>query len=176
MKGLLNQEEQQPVGPEQQPPQETQNPEMQKEFDVFLANAMNIIYDKTVFDKMLKMIIGAENPVEAIAQATLNVIERLESSAAKNKVKISDGAKVQGANHVMGEIIGAAEKAGVQPLSEEQRAEAWQIAVSKYIDSALKSGKMTQEQVVQLSQEAQGSPEGQQIAQQIGQQGGQNVQ
>jgi len=143
------------------------DPKIQEECDIFVTNGIQIIHDEKVSDNLIRQIKGNKDPIEAIAQATLSVVGRLEESAAQNGMKISDAAKIHGSNQLMGEVISVAEAAGMQPLNEEQRYQAFSLAVSKYIDKAVKSGKMTKEQLMQMSQEAQQSPEGQKIAQQM---------
>lgn len=163
MNGLLQQQGQQV------------DPKMQEQFDIYIANGINIIHEPKISDALLKQIQSNPDPIDAIAQATLSVIARLEDSAASNGIKIDDSVKISGANHLMGEIMNLAEKAGIKPLMEEQRYQAFSLAVSMYLDDAVKSGKMSKEQLAQMSQEAQQTPEGQDIAAQM-QQGARQTQ
>jgi len=146
------------------------NEQDQAQYDMFIANGMSIIYDKTTSKKIINQIVKSPDPIEAISDATLNVIEKLESSAGSSKIKIQDAVLIQGSNALMGEIIGLAEAAGMNPLSDEQKYQAFSLAVSKYIQRALKSGKITPEQLKAMSEEASQTPEGQKIAQQLGEQ------
>lgn len=148
------------------------NEQDQAQYDMFMANGMSIIYDKTTSKKIINQIVKSPDPIEAISDATLNVIEKLESSAGASKIKIQDTVLIQGSNALMGEIIGLAEAAGMEPLSDEQKYQAFSLAVSKYIQRALKSGKITPEQLQAMSDEASQTPEGQKISQQLGQQAG----
>ena len=143
------------------------NVEDQAQYDMFVANGMSIIYDKTTSEKIINQIVKSPDPIESVSDATLNVIEKLESSAGSSKVKIQEAVLIQGSNVLMGEIIGLAEAAGMEPLSAEQKYQAYSLAVSKYIQRALKSGKMTPEQLEAMSQEVSKTPEGQEIAQQV---------
>lgn len=138
------------------------------QYDIFITNGMSIIYDSATSKKLINQIVKSPDPIEAVSDATLNVVGKLESSAESSKIKIQDSVLIQGSNALMGEIIGLAEAAGMEPLSDEQKYQAFSLAVSKYIQRALKSGKMTQEQLIALGQEAAQSPEGQKIAQQMG--------
>jgi len=143
------------------------NVEDQAQYDMFVANGMSIIYDKTTSEKIINQIVKSPDPIESVSDATLNVIEKLESSAGSSKVKIQEAVLIQGSNVLMGEIIGLAEAAGMEPLSDEQKYQAYSLAVSKYIQRALKTGKMTPEQLEAMSQEVSKTPEGQEIAQQV---------
>jgi len=146
------------------------NEQDQAQYDMFMANGMSIIYDKTTSKKIINQIVKSPDPVEAVSDATLSVVEKLESSAGASKIKIQDAVLIQGSNALMGEIIGLAEAAGMEPLSDEQKYQAFSLAVSKYIQRALKSGKITPEQLKAMSQEASQTPEGQKIAQKLGEQ------
>ena len=142
-------------------------PQNQEQFDIFIANGVNIIHEQKTTDAILNQIQKNPDPVDAIAKATLMVINRLEDSALSNGVKVEDSVKIAGANQLMGEIINLTESAGMKPLVDEQKYQAFSLAVSMYLDRSVKSGKMTKEQLVQMGQEAQQSPEGQEIAQQM---------
>ena len=155
--------------------QEGVDPQTQETFDAFVANGMKIIHNDKASDGILKTIADADDPVKAIADATLNVVERLEQSGGESGMNFDPSVLMQGANVLMGEIIMSAEMVGLKPLSDEEKYMAYSLAVSKYIDGAVKSGKMTQEQLGQMSQQAQQSPEGQKIVAEMGnmqQQGG----
>ena len=153
-KGLINQEQ------TAQP-----NPKVQEEADIFVANGIRIIHDQKVSDGLINQIKSSKDPIEAVADATLSIVERLEQSSSQNGATLSDAAKIHGSNQLMGEIINLAEIAGVPKLNDEQKYQAFSLAVSKYLDGAVKSGKMSKEQLAQMGQEAQGTPEGQKIAQ-----------
>lgn len=130
----------------------------QEEFDIFVSNGMQILYDEKVAQTVVSNIVNSDNPIQAIAQETLNIVERLEATSAENGVQISDGAKIQGANHIMGEIMSLAEDAGSPKLSEEQRKQCWDLAVSQYLDSGVKSGKISQDQLMSQAEQIQNAP------------------
>jgi len=162
MDGLLNQQ-----------PQEGQaDPKMQDNIDMFLANGIRIVHNKKVSDGFIKQIVGANNPVVAIADATLNVVDRLEGSASENGVgTLPPETLAQVANALMGEIMEMAEIAGLKPLSDDEKYQSFSLAVSKYIDKAVKSGKMSKEELGQMGDQAAQTPEGQKIMQGMGIQG-----
>ena len=143
------------------------NPKLQEECDIFVVNGIKIIHDQKVSDNLLNQIKNNPDPIEAIADATLNVISRLEESSKQNNVQISDAAKIHGSNQLMGEIIALAEAAGLPALNDEQKYQAFSLSVSKYLDRNIKSGKIGKDQLAQWSDEAQQTQEGQKIAQQM---------
>jgi hypothetical protein len=137
----------------------------QSQYDVFVATGMSIIYDTKTSEKLIQQITNSPDPIEAIAIATLNIVERVEASAAKNKIKIKDAVLLEGSNVLMGEIISMVEATGMEPLTDEQKYQAFALATSKYLQGAVNSGKMAPEQLKQMGQELTQTPEGQKITQ-----------
>jgi len=148
------------------------DPAIQEQFDMFMSSGISIIHDKKVSDSLIKQLRISKEPVDSIAQILLGVIRRIENSAESNGIKIDTSVKVSGANQLLGEIINLAETVGMPPLTDEQKYQAFSLAISLYINEAIKSGKMTKEQLMQMAEEAKQTPEGQKITQQM-QQGGQ---
>ena len=171
-KGLLTQGKEQP---EQKRQNQQVDPQNQEQYDVFMANGMNVLHDEKVSDQIISQIIKSQDPVESIARATVDLIIRLETSASQNGVQVADNVKMQAANQLMGEIINLAEMAGMKQLTDEERYKAFSLAVSMYLDESVKSGNITPEQLAQMGQEMQGTPEGQKIVQQMGGQQGQQA-
>ena len=134
--------------------------EIQEQFDIFVVNGMEIINDQKVSEDILNRISQSGDPIRGIAEATVDIVNRLIDSAQENGIKLSNETMVHGSNVLMGEIINMAETAGMQKLTEEQRTQSFQLATSLYLDGAVKSGKMTPEQLAQLSEESkQAQPE-----------------
>lgn len=170
VQGLLNPQQQIPANPQEAPPGEPggMSPDDQETIDKFLANGIKIVHDMKVSDGLIKSIVDAQNPVIAIADATVGVIDRLESSAANKGKGLSMGRLAQVANILMGEIIRIAETAGLAPLGKEERYQAFSLATSKYIDNAVKTKRMPQEKLVQMGEYAKQTPEGRKIVQEAG--------
>ena len=162
------------AAPTEQPPgelpgaeQQQVSPEVQEQFDIFVVNGMEIIHDEKVADDFLARIMKSQDPVQSIAEATVDVVNRLYDSAAQNGTKLSPETLVHGSNILMGEIITVAESAGMQPLNDEQKTQSYQLAVSKYVDGAVKTGKMSKQELETLGQQASQTPQGQEITQQM---------
>jgi hypothetical protein len=151
--------------PGQQGTQKQATPEEQMQYDLIVANGMSIIHDPKVSKELLNRLSQSADPIDAIARATLDIIMRLKQSAGNNNVKLSLTAIAHGANQLMGEIITLAESAGMEPLTDEQKYQAFSLAVSLYIDNAVKSGEISQEELQGMAQSASQSPEGQKILQ-----------
>ena len=139
----------------------------QDQYDMFVANGISLIHDPKISEGLIKRVANAADPVDAIARVTLDIVQRLESSAQKNGMELSPTTLAHGANDLMGEVITLAEAAGMQPLTDEQKHQAFSLATALYLDSAVKEGKITPEQLQQMGQEASATPQGQKISQQI---------
>lgn len=134
----------------------------QEEVDMFLANGMKLIHSPQSSDSLIQTIKAASDPVRGLADAGLQVIDRLEKSANTSGKSFSLATIAQGGNALMGEIAQIAEIAGVK-LDDEAKYRAYSFAVSKYIDNSLKSGKMSQDQLRGYASEAAGTEEGKKI-------------
>ena len=134
-----------------------------EEMDIFIANGMKIIHTPNVSDALIEKIVKSETPEKELAEATLLIVSRIEKSAESAGKELSLGTISNGGNVLMGELINLAEAAGMKKMSEEDKYKAFTFAVSKYIDEAVKSGKMTKEQLLAYAKEAEGTPEGQKI-------------
>ncbi len=137
----------------------------QEEIDIFVANGMKMIHNPKVSDSVIKFITDSDNPVTAIADSTLRIVERLEESSVKSGKQPSLNTVAIGGNQLMGEIIASAEAAGLKKLTDKEKYQAYSLAISKYLDEAIRSGKMTKEQVLQMGKDVQATPEGQKIMQ-----------
>lgn len=160
-------QQEQPQG-QDQPKQEggqAVDPKIQEQFDIFVANGMNIIHNPQVSDGILNRVFKNKNKIEAIAVAMVDIVTRLSESATGNGISLNNETLVHGSNFLLGELLGMAEAAGMQKLTNEQKTEAYQRAVGMYLDGAVKSGKMTQEQVISLGDQTKQTPEGQKIQQ-----------
>ena len=138
-------------------------PADQQELDAFVANGLKLVHTEKISDALIKGIVKAENPIVAVADATLNVVSRLEESAKAAGRKLSLNTVAYGGNIIMGEIILSAETAGMEKMDDETKYKAFSLAVSKWIDAAVRTGKMTKEELIQMGKEAEGTPIGQKM-------------
>lgn len=158
--------------PEQQGQQQQMSPEAQEQFDIFVANGMSVIHSQQVTDSILNKVAKDKNKLVAFANVLVDVVSKLVDSAISNNVMLTNDTLIQGANVLLQEILSVAYAAGMQQLNEEQKTEIIQRAVSMYLDQSVKTGRMTQEQLVSMGKEAQQSPEGQAVMQTAQQYGG----
>jgi len=138
----------------------------QKQYDRFMVNALNILHSEEVTDGIVKRVVVAEDKVDAIGNVALDIINRLEQSAGEKNFQINAGTIINGANSIIGEVIEIAEAAGMEPLNDEQKYQAFSWTISNYLNNAVESGKISKEDLVKLGQEMAQTKEGQAVAKQ----------
>ena len=126
--------------------------ETQEIFDQAMANGLKIVHSSEVTNTIIKRVTDSNDPVTEIGVVTVNVVSRIEESGTENKIEIPANVVLNIINIVAGEIITIAETAGMQPLDEEQRYQVISYAISSYIDTAVKTGKVSKEQLLELKQ------------------------
>ncbi len=136
----------------------------QKDMDLFVVNGVKMIHNTKVSDDIIARVIKSENPVVAVADATLLIVGQLEQSAASAGKKISLTTIAYGSNFLMGEIIASAEAAGMKKMDDKTKYQAFSLAMGKYLDEAIKTGKMTKEELIQMGKDAEGTPIGKKMA------------
>jgi hypothetical protein len=155
----------------EQMPEKQVDPKIQEQYDMFVINGMNIIYDEKAAGQIVKRIVGSKDPVKAIADATVALVNRVVDSALENKVQIAKEALVHGSAALLNEIVTLAEAKGLAKLSEDDKAQALNQATSTFLDNAVKTGQITKEELIQMGDEARRTPEGQKVIQAMDKQG-----
>jgi len=163
--GILSTNPQEMMPQEESPQQGGQKMDDQTAFDKFVINAMNILHTSKTAEVIIDWIKKSSDTVQAVGDAALDVVKRLEASAEQNKVPITANTIVNGLNVIVGEIVNICEAAGANPLDEEQKYQAYSWAISKYLDDSVKSGKITKDDLVRVTQmiEQQGGGHGEEI-------------
>ena len=121
---------------------------------------MFLKYNEQTTNTILQRIQASEDKTDALGEVGLDIIKRLEESAIQNQFEIPLAAGLNGLNVIIGEIADVSEASGVAVFDKEQQYQAFSWAISNYIDQAVKSGKMTKEELIQAGEEIQHTPEG----------------
>lgn len=132
---------------EQQAPQEQGgevSAEQQDMFDILVAQGIKFISDKA------KNIKDIKDP-NSVATVMVMIISRVEDESAKKGMKFDNSVLLAGAVELLKYFL---KITGVEP-DEERLKEIVGRMIGMYFKEALKKGKMTKEQILQLSQEAQ---------------------
>ena len=136
----------------QQKPVKAADQQRQDSYDKFVIEGLKILHDDKAMHSIIKSVMSSENKIDAIGESALVVVKKLESSKVGNTFKITANTIVNGLNVIVGEIVNMAESAGLQKLDKEQKYQAFSWAWSNYLKQAVKSGKITQEELQKAGQ------------------------
>ena len=139
----------------------------QEAFDKFVINGLKILHSSEVTDNIINRVVNAPDKVDAIGEISLDIINRLEQSAGQNNFQVTANTVLNGANVIVGEVINIAEAAGAETLNDEQKYQAFSWTISNYINNAVKTGRISKEQLVQLGQKMASSPGGKAITEKV---------
>lgn len=115
---------------EDQGEQPNVSPELQAQYEKFVTNGLTLI--EKASPQLIKRMQVAQNPVEALATATVQVVTRLEDSAAKAGQQLAPEVLIHGGLEIMGTLAEAAEAAGVHTFTEEEIESASFAAMDQY--------------------------------------------
>lgn len=137
-----------------EPEGKQQNPN-QDLYDIFVAQGIKLA--GPLSEKM-----KGKASIDTLGNALFEIVKRVENEGVKNGVKFPIEVLLHGSNEILAHLI---QWSGVQ-IDEQQTKAVIGMAVGKYLQDAVKSGKMTAQQVQELGQQAQQSaqsnPQGQQ--------------
>lgn len=113
-------------------------------YDIFVAQGIKMAA------KIAPSIQGKAS-IDTLGNALFEIVKKVEEGGAKNGIEFDIPVLLHGSNDILGHLI---ELSGVD-INEEQVKAVVGIAVGRYIQDAVKTGKMTPEQVQQLAQQGQ---------------------
>jgi hypothetical protein len=118
------------------------NPD-QDAYDIFVAQGIKLA--SAVSEKL-----QGSASIDVLGNALFEIVNKIETEGEKNGVKFDLSVLLHGSNEILGHLIDMSQV----EISEEQVKAVVGIAVGKYLNNAVKTGKMTPDQVVQLSEAA----------------------
>jgi len=144
----------------QQPPENSQKPQgegnpEQDYYDIFVAQGIKVV--SQVAKKM-----QGKSSIDVLGNTLFEIVKKIETGGVENGIRFPLSVLLHGSNEILGHLIGAS----AVKINEDQIKAVVGTAVGKYIQDAIKTGKMTPEQVSQLAQQAQQNQPKQQPQQQ----------
>ena len=120
----------------------------QESYDVFVAQGTKIA--AAVSDNIRK---NPNQPgvVGTIADAMVDIINKVEEEAAKHGITFENDVKFHGAQNILSNLL----RMSHVTLDDDQVKQVVGHMVGRYLDEAIKKGKMSKEQVVQLGQQVE---------------------
>lgn len=129
-------------------PDSSKNGGNQDLYDIFVAQGIKLaagVADQIKQNPQQPGIVGT------IGDAMVDIVNKVEDEGSKNGFKFGLDIIFHGAKNIMDNLL---RMSGVELNENETKAVIGHM-VGRYLDESVKSGKMTQEQVVQMGQEAQ---------------------
>lgn len=123
------------------------SPEEQAQYDSFVKNGMNLIYDEKGMDKLVESLDGDGSPVEGLANTLVTVVMRLEDSAADAGHPVSGDVVMHGGAEIMGLMAEMSSEAGVHEFSDAEQESAWYMAQDQYRSMRQEQGVLPVEQL-----------------------------
>jgi len=132
--------------PKPQQPKEKSNP-TQDRYNIFVSQGI------LMASKIAPTIAGKAS-VDTLGNALFGIVTKVEDGGLKHGVKFDLNLMMKGSQEILAFLI---DRTGVdvEQMGEEGIKSVVGIAVGKYLQSAIKSGKMTEQQVIELAQQAQ---------------------
>ena len=117
-------------------------PEEQASYEAFIENGMLAIYDEKRSEQILKMLSG-QDPVTALSNTVLTVIHGLVDAATrKQQTPPSDTVLIHGGYALLQELAQMGKSAGVLEITDEQINKAGEVAMQKYLEQGIRTGKV----------------------------------
>lgn len=123
------------------------SPEEQAQYDEFVSNGLNLIYDEKGLDSIMTTLAGDGNPVEGLANTLVSVVGRLEGSAKESGTPISGDVILHGSGEILEGLVEMSEKAGLHDFSEEDMESAFFMAADQYRNLKQEAGELPEEQL-----------------------------
>lgn len=122
-------------------------PEEQAQYDRFMNNAFKAVYSKGSLPKVLERLqrsAKAGDPKEGVAAVASMVVMRIEDSARKGGVQLSDDVVFHAGREIVEDLADLAKKAKIHDFSDEETEGAFYRALDLYRDVKAKKGGIDQ--------------------------------
>jgi hypothetical protein len=160
--GLLA-EEQQRQPAEQSGRQPT--PEQQQQLQYFLEGGSKIIQSPKT-KKEIVALAKAQDPRESLAKIIVPLLGRLEEKI-DAKMNVDLEVVAEAGRQLLEQSFDIIEQSGGEPFTPEERFQGFSMLVSTYLQDAVDTGKISDEEYAQLDAMMRQTPEGQAVASQL---------
>ena len=113
-------------------------------YDIFVAQGINLV------SKVGPKLVGAASP-DLLGSTLFDIVSRIESEGEKNGVKFDLPTLFNGSKEILEHLIDVSQV----DINEEQIKAVIGVAVGKYLNNAVRTGKMSRQDVAQLAQVAE---------------------
>lgn len=117
------------------------SPHIKEDFEKYVANAIKLIHSEQTRLKVLGMLHG-KDPVSKVADATVMIIQRLDTAARHSGTEVQDTIKVFAAHEIVNLVVEFGEAAGIFRLNDDLKLLALSSACQKYVQSEIAAGRI----------------------------------
>lgn len=113
-------------------------PAQEAQLEAYTDNATIVVWSEKTQPTVLQLLQSEETPAKSIGGATFQLHKQLESGLRQSGEKPTEITLCLGAAHLVSELVALAEVAGLYETSNEERAEAFRVAVQKYFEDGIR--------------------------------------
>lgn len=110
------------------------------QLEAYKDNATLVVFSESSQAAVLQQLQAGKTPMESIASTANLIHKQLEASLSETGEKMTEITLCLGAAHLVSELIVLADAAKLYTLNNEERLQAYQLAVKKYFEDGLKNG------------------------------------
>lgn len=116
------------------------SPEEQQQYEQFVGQALNLIYDDKGMQAVTQRLKGTGDPMDDLAQTAVMVVTRVQESAREAGQDIPGDVLFHGGVEIIEDLANLAEKAGIHSFSEDELEGATYRALDLYRETATQAG------------------------------------
>lgn len=123
---------------------------LEESYRGFISKGMKLLHAPAMREKIFK-ILQNKNPIEAVANVSLGIINKIDQAIGKSGQKVPDEIKLAAANNIMGQVIEVGEASGLVTLDENEKQVAFSQAVNMYLQGEIKAGRIDGEKLAEAN-------------------------
>ncbi len=120
-----------------------------QDYEQWITTAMEIVHGRETRDAFLNVLktptAGQQNgkgQVEALADACVMVVQKIDQASRQQKVEVEDAVKVIGASEIIKQIYEVGEASGLLRLDQDHQDLALSYAIQEYVGTEIKAGRI----------------------------------
>lgn len=116
-------------------------PKIQEQLEKFVVKGTRLLHDPKTRPQILQMLQSKE-PIEATADATIMIVQRLDNMSRKAGIEIEDTVRALGGSALLDQVVEIGETAGIFKMTPEQKQLALSYGVQQYMNGEIQAGRV----------------------------------
>lgn len=125
------------------------SPEEQAQYDQFVGQAMNMMYDEKITPTIVKSLSNAESPAEGLGRTLAMIVMRVEDAAQDQGVSFSGDVMLHGAEELLEQLVEIGEAAGLKDYTPEEMESALYLGLDTYRATRQQQGRLPVDEISQ---------------------------